>query len=142
MKNHENDHDEYYETNGQGGKGFLTGLLMGGLIGATAGLLLAPKSGQQLRSELREKGIEVRDQVTQTAEDARQRTETLVEDTKTKAEALLEKTKSQAEDLQRRGKDLVQTGKGRVEKTAEAVVQAAQETWEETGKTRQPARAA
>ena len=140
MKNNGHEHDEYYETNGGGGGGFFTGLLMGGLIGATAGLLLAPKSGELLRAQIRDKSMEVRDQVTHTAEDARQRTETLVADTKTKAETLLEKTKSQAEDLQRRSAELVKTGKGRVEKTAEAAVQAAQETWEETGKTRQPAR--
>jgi len=141
MKNNGHEHDEYYETNGGGG-GFFTGLLMGGLIGATAGLLLAPKSGDQLRAQIRHKSLEVRDQVTQTAEDARQRTETLVADTKTKAETLLEKTKSQAEDLQRRSAELVKTGKGRVEKTAEAAVQAAQETWEETGKNPQPVRSA
>lgn len=139
MKNSEYDRDENYTTNGREAGGFLTGLLMGGLIGATAGLLLAPKTGQELRAQIRNKSVEVRDQVTQTAEDARQRTEMLVEDTKTKAESLVEKTKSQAEDLQRRSKELVKTGKGRVEKTAEAALQAAQETWEETGKNGEPA---
>lgn len=133
MKNHEYD-DEYYEDTHHGGPGFLTGLVMGGLIGATAGLMLAPKSGEQLRAQLRTKSEEVRQQVTQAAEDARQRTEILVEDTKTKAESLLEKTKAQAEDLQRRSKEIVTTGKGRVEKTAEAAVEAAQKTWEESGK--------
>jgi len=34
----------------------LFGLLIGGALGALAGILLAPKSGKELRSEIKEKG--------------------------------------------------------------------------------------
>lgn len=33
--------------------GFLTGAVMGGLVGATVALLLAPESGEELRGQLR-----------------------------------------------------------------------------------------
>jgi gas vesicle protein len=33
--------------------GFLIGILVGGLIGSTVALLLAPESGERLRAELR-----------------------------------------------------------------------------------------
>lgn len=33
--------------------GFLTGVVMGGLVGATLALLLAPESGDELRGQLR-----------------------------------------------------------------------------------------
>ncbi|SIT85393.1 YtxH domain-containing protein [Edaphobacillus lindanitolerans] len=56
----ERDRDE------DGGGGFLTGAIIGGLIGAAAALLLAPKSGKELRGDvstqavnLKEKGIEL-----------------------------------------------------------------------------------
>ena len=42
----------------------LIGLLIGGLAGAVAMLLFAPRSGKQTRSQIEEKGIELRDQTT------------------------------------------------------------------------------
>jgi gas vesicle protein len=42
----------------------LIGLLVGGLTGAAAMLLLAPQSGQQTRAQIREKSIQLRDQTT------------------------------------------------------------------------------
>jgi len=36
--------------------GFLIGVFVGGLVGSTIALLLAPESGDDLRSQLRERG--------------------------------------------------------------------------------------
>jgi gas vesicle protein len=36
--------------------GFLIGILVGGLVGAVIALLLAPESGEELRSQLRQRG--------------------------------------------------------------------------------------
>jgi gas vesicle protein len=36
--------------------GFLIGVFVGGLVGSTIALLLAPETGDELRSELRERG--------------------------------------------------------------------------------------
>ena len=36
--------------------GFLIGILVGGLVGSTIALLLAPESGDELRSEIRARG--------------------------------------------------------------------------------------
>jgi gas vesicle protein len=36
--------------------GFLIGVVVGGLVGSTIALLLAPESGEQLRAELRSRG--------------------------------------------------------------------------------------
>jgi gas vesicle protein len=36
--------------------GFLIGILVGGLVGSTIALLLAPDSGERLRSQLRDRG--------------------------------------------------------------------------------------
>jgi gas vesicle protein len=40
--------------NGNGRGGFLGGFLIGSVLGALAGLLFAPKSGKELRSELKQ----------------------------------------------------------------------------------------
>ena len=42
------------------GPGFLAGALFGGLIGGALGVLLAPRSGEETRRELRERGAAVR----------------------------------------------------------------------------------
>ena len=45
--------------NGNNQNSFLVGLLFGGVLGALVGIFFAPKSGKQLRSEIKEKGTEV-----------------------------------------------------------------------------------
>jgi gas vesicle protein len=36
--------------------GFLIGIVVGGLVGATVALLLAPEPGEELRAQIRERG--------------------------------------------------------------------------------------
>ena len=50
--------------------GVLTGLLIGGLAGAGAMLLLAPQSGEKTRAQIQEKGFELRDRTTGMVETA------------------------------------------------------------------------
>ena len=42
---------------------FLTGVFIGGLVGATVGILLAPSSGEEVRSQLQERSIRLRDEI-------------------------------------------------------------------------------
>ena len=42
------------------GPGFVAGALVGGLVGGALGVLLAPRSGEQTRRELRQRGAVVR----------------------------------------------------------------------------------
>lgn len=109
------------ETSQEPEGGFLSGLLVGGLIGAATGLLLAPRSGMKTRVLLQNKGRAVRNQMTHTVEDARTRAGILVEETAAKAEA-----------LQQRSREFIEAQKERLEKTAEAALQAAQTTWTNT----------
>jgi gas vesicle protein len=48
---------------------FSVGLLLGGLIGSAAMLLLAPQSGKKTRSQLEDNSVELREQVSQTVQD-------------------------------------------------------------------------
>jgi gas vesicle protein len=54
---------EYQEYKGSGNTiiRVLTGVLVGGVAGAVAMLLLAPQSGKETRTQLQKKGIELRD---------------------------------------------------------------------------------
>jgi len=46
---------------------FMTGVLMGGLVGATVALLLAPFSGDTLRGQIRERIGSLQDELTEIA---------------------------------------------------------------------------
>jgi len=82
---------------------FLAGFIIGGLVGAATALILAPQSGEQTRSQIREKGIELRDRAGEVAEDARQRAE----------EAAVEARK-RADELERRAKEMYDEQRTRV----------------------------
>jgi len=49
--------------------GILVGVLVGGLAGAVTMLLLAPQSGKDTRTQIREKSIELRDRTNELVED-------------------------------------------------------------------------
>jgi len=47
------------EEHGKTKVNFFKGVLIGGALGALAGILFAPKSGKNLRSDIKEKGSEI-----------------------------------------------------------------------------------
>lgn len=50
---------------------FFTGVIMGGLVGATIAILLAPSSGEEIRGQLQERSIRLRDDIKAVAEERR-----------------------------------------------------------------------
>jgi gas vesicle protein len=50
---------------------FLTGALLGGLVGAAIAILLAPSSGVELRGQIQERSIELRDEIKSVAQERR-----------------------------------------------------------------------
>jgi gas vesicle protein len=100
MNNHEEDkmdnhHHEHENDVNQWG-GFFAGLLIGGLAGAAAMLLLAPQSGKRTRTQIQLKGIELREQTTEAVEDA------LVQ-ARTKGRQIRADVRGKADELQQRG---------------------------------------
>ena len=69
---------------------FFKGLLIGGALGALAGILFAPKSGKELRSDINEIGSEV-------LKDAKE----IYADASTKAKEIIEEAKHQAKELKK-----------------------------------------
>ncbi|NJD58754.1 MAG: hypothetical protein C3F13_17595 [Anaerolineales bacterium] len=50
---------------------FLTGAILGGLVGATIAILMAPSSGIELRGQIQERSIELRDEIKSVAQERR-----------------------------------------------------------------------
>jgi len=73
---------------------FCMGLLIGGVLGALAGILFAPKSGKKLRSDIKEKGSEF-------LNDGKK----IYADASTKAKEIFEDVKHQAKDLKKEAGD-------------------------------------
>jgi len=86
------------ESSGSGD--FLAGLLVGAFIGAAAALLFAPKSGEETRTIIRERGIELKDRAGEMSVEARRR-----------AEEVQAQAKTKAQDLQTRVKQTIDEGK-------------------------------
>jgi gas vesicle protein len=92
---------------------FLGGLLLGGLVGAGAMLLLAPQSGKKTRTQIRRKGRDLRKQTTKGIEDG-------VDQVRAKAHQVTTSIHDQAEDLQQRSQDVVDQQKERWSSVVEA----------------------
>ena len=128
MGHHHEDDDEFEDEHEHDHpRGFLSGVLLGGVVGVAAGLLLAPAAGQVTRQKLRERAMSARDQAMEAAEGARDQALQAAEDVRAKAE-----------DIQHTGRDLLEENKRRIVRTAEAVKQSAQEAWTSDDKRGEP----
>lgn len=87
-----------FEQMGNGARHVLTGILVGGLIGATAMLFLAPRSGEEMRAEVRDKAVDLRDRTTETVKDK-------VSEVVSKAGQLRGSAKGKTEDIKQMGQD-------------------------------------
>jgi gas vesicle protein len=98
---------------------FLSGLLLGGLVGAGVALLMAPQSGEETRKLIREKGIELRDQASesleQAAAEARTRADELTKMAKERADQVSKVAKERTAELRERAEDIRARGEAAIE---------------------------
>jgi gas vesicle protein len=80
--------------------GVLVGMLIGSLAGAVTMLLLAPQSGKDTRTQLREKGIELRDRTTGMVQDT-------MEQVRSSANKITMSGRERAKELLQQGEELV-----------------------------------
>src|SRR5512146_767276 len=113
---------------------FLLGFIVGAMTGAIASLLLAPKSGDETRTYLKEKAIELGDKVNVTVDDARvkadeitaearKRAETIMADARTRAEEVAAEARKQAEELQKRGQLVLEEQRSRISKSVKTAME-------------------
>lgn len=105
-----NNYDEYDHANNSNGflaaLLLLAGLLIGGLAGAGAMLLLAPQSGKKTRLQIQKKGRDLREQTAVAVDDK-------VAQVRTKAQDVSTTIHDHAEELQKRGQVAVDSQKER-----------------------------
>lgn len=72
---------------------FLTGILVGGVIGGAVAALFTPYSGKKMRRVINRKKDEVVDEFSEIFEVSREKAEELYEETKNRAETLIKDAK-------------------------------------------------
>jgi len=75
---------------------FLTGVIIGGALGAIAGILLAPKSGAETRADIAD-----------TAKDVLARTDKTIKEIQTKADDVVSDLQKKGEDIQKKIQGLI-----------------------------------
>jgi gas vesicle protein len=91
---------------------FLARIVVGGLTGAAAAILLAPQSGKETRELIRQKAEDLRDQTTASVEDA-------VSQVRSKAGQIKDDVSDKAKDLKQQGEDVLVEQLDRVTAAAE-----------------------
>jgi gas vesicle protein len=129
-------------------KGLLIGLLTGGALGAVIALLYAPKSGKELRRDIRNKADEYMDDAEKYIADAKdkaidlinegkKRSEKLIKDAREKSDQLLKDAERVFKDAKEKTGDVIQSGKETVEQKRDQIksaIKAGVEAYKETKK--------
>jgi gas vesicle protein len=106
---------------------FFTGFFVGALVGGAAALLMAPQSGEETRSQIREKSIEIKEQAEATYGDVMKKIDAQttelrgrMEELSAKTDQLIAQGKQEISRLSKGGAEAVPT----VETTGEAAAEA------------------
>jgi gas vesicle protein len=95
---------------------FVFGFLVGAVAGGITALMLAPQSGEETRTVIKEKAIEYSDKATETIDDAYARLEDSLGKAQTQVEELTKVAKEKAAELQDKGKTLYEEQKAKIVK--------------------------
>ena len=90
--------------------GFLSGAVIGGIVA----LLTAPKSGSELRADLKKKSGEIADDLEDYLHDAQEKARIIINDGKVKSSALIIDAKKKADSLLKDAEDILSDAKHRV----------------------------
>ncbi len=80
-------------------KGLMLGFLTGGIVGAVIALLYAPKSGKELRNDIKQKKDELLDDTTEYMKIAKAKANELINEGKKNSEQLIKDAKEKAKAL-------------------------------------------
>lgn len=97
---------------------FLVGFIVGGVSGALTALLLAPQSGEETRTIIKDKAIELRDSAAETIEESLKKAEKTANDAVKQAETLVSDAKKRANEIVEKGQVMLEEGKDKVAKAA------------------------
>jgi gas vesicle protein len=117
------------DENGMG-KGLLVGFLTGAAVGSIIALLFAPKSGRELREDIKSKSQEfiddadkyianAKDKASDLINEGKRKSERLVTETKEKVETLLGEAERILTDAKEKAGSVVHVGKEKLEKESD-----------------------
>jgi gas vesicle protein len=101
---------------------FIAGFLVGALVGAAAALLLAPQSGEQTRTLIRDRSLELGQRADELSAEARRRAEELQAEARERARQVQSQAKERAGQLQDTVKQAVEEGKAAAEEKRQALL--------------------
>ncbi len=110
------------ENSGDGGGAFLVGLVVGALAGAAAALMLAPCSGEEMRKQIGEKGIELKGEAVRLADEARSQAQRTAEDVREQTGQIPQRGRIVLAENVRKAQQVVQEAQARLGKSAEEAV--------------------
>jgi len=87
------------------GKDFFVGVLLGSIIGAALGLLLAPQSGEETREAIGESARDIRDKVREGSRQILESGRDLIEQGKGRVSGLIRRGRETAESTQEQAED-------------------------------------
>lgn len=90
--------------------------LLGGMIGATIGLLYAPKSGEETRQFLKDESDEMLDKAMTSAREVQNTAKSTIQDAQTRLETFNQETKERLAKLQEIAKSTMEKQKESLEK--------------------------
>ncbi|MDZ7264979.1 MAG: YtxH domain-containing protein [candidate division KSB1 bacterium] len=90
---------------------FLKGFVAGGLIGAGLALLFAPKSGRELREDIKKKSVELTKDVELLYSDAKEKTADWWQARMKQAEQLKEEAEQKLQDAKAKAAEIIEEGK-------------------------------
>jgi len=128
------------------GKGVIIGFIAGGALGAALALLYAPKSGKELRQDIKlktddymdeaEKYIaEAKDKAIDLINEGKKKSEKIIKEARTKSEELLKDAEKVLEDARTKTDELVKTGKTKVDQKSgqlKSAIKAGVDAYKET----------
>lgn len=82
-------------------KDFIIGALVGGMLGAAAALLLAPKAGKELRSDLNEQAVYLKDKSSEISHLAREKSSNIVRTVSEQSNQVATKVKDLTSNLRK-----------------------------------------
>ena len=94
---------------------FLLGFIIGGMAGAVTALLMAPQSGDETRTFIREKAIEIKDKAGETVDEAYAQAEKAALEAQERFQELAEMTKEKSVELQKKGQAVYEEQKTKIE---------------------------
>ena len=96
---------------------FMIGFIVGAVSGAVTALLLAPQSGEETRTYIKEKAIEIGDTASKTINETYEQAQVSANDAVKRAEHVLADAKKQAAELTEKGKTVYEQQKSKIVST-------------------------